>query len=257
MGGDERKSKRTVRDLSHLLISTKEKKKYLILGCLNAGPQCLRGEFDEASGAFQAQSFRITVLDFHGSDPRQSQGAQSLLFPDSDFVRSNAVGTDVWLIELPWFLTEVGRFFASKFDGCVFLLKPSVASFKTAYRFLKALSPGLSGEIFLKWDRPEADNHRTEQILVSDLIKRFLGKTVYWIAQWEQVFDKLPKISENREEKDLDWLREEVSAMAGREPLSFYANGELTVTELEAFSDLSRRFFSDKSNPVEAQSAKI
>jgi len=95
----------------------------------------------------------IAVLDFHAdrlekrnysTDP--SHGAVTVSYCDPESIGLDSLervmkGKNLVFAEMPWRHERVVRYLLSLVDQCVFIVQPSLASFKKAYRRMKGVAP--------------------------------------------------------------------------------------------------------------------
>ena len=169
MENPDKKNKKGLKDVSHLFLSSLDKKERspsprisvsYFLGVLGDHKECSFLSSLDIAKKLNVQGIRSIVFDFHPSSQRHTDDVgkdPSVLtcckqpFDDEESL-PHEWNHLLWLSDLPWGATSALEAVIKNIDALVLVLKPSWSVFRNVYRLLKPIYPLLKGDIFVLWE---------------------------------------------------------------------------------------------------------
>jgi len=246
----EKKTRRTLEDVSHLFLSGVEQKKEkvsapFILGVVDSLQECGFPLILSFAEKLERPPEEILLIDFHPPKPRAGESASGSFLPGKyhliqvspweDWRRgAYCKQTKFVLLNIPWLTPQARDVVIPNLNGILFCLEPSLSSLKNTYRLLKGISESFNGRVFAFWKAGCTPEH-LDSIASGweDLVERFLEKKVEWVEGLESALSAIGP----RDFGNFEFSLFESQSPAG-DSLPFFEKGRLDWSEIEAFSGL-------------------
>lgn len=253
MEGEDRKSPRSLRDISYLFLSSEERKttpspspaSASWIACLDPENECSLEINLMLASKVETRMSKVVLLDFHFSqeklDHTYARFTRSIAFraldPTSDWLEIlRSEETNLFLLDLPWNCPLVLESVIGALDGLVLVMKPSLTSVKGAFRLLKSIKHLFHKDVYVKWNGISSNlGLLTSQW--SALIRHFLQQEVTPIEDFQRVVEKVRSSQSDRSFESRLLLPDSLDSPAI--PNAFFERGRLSRQEIEAFSSLA------------------
>ncbi|GEM_PF-3247590 len=211
MESEAKKPQRSLKDISYLFLSSIEERKpnsgipLHLYACLDSEKECSFEANFSFARALEGQRAKIVLLDFHHfqqtAEILSSRFNRSLEFNFlesssqwKEVLQDSEIRTTFYLIDIPWYSPVILESVVRALSGLILIIRPSISSLKSAYRFLKSSIRFLPEDTFAKWD----EKFEAADVLASrwgELVQRFLGRNIVWMGNFENILERRNTVS--------------------------------------------------------------